>query len=99
MTETVFCSDKVYLWLPIVIIDIYKYTRNKNDTETSKHDWLKNNSFFFQSYLLRSKIYICTNVVQFCNSLLASAWKSIIVCGEIVNQKSNKKTMTILKVI
>lgn len=94
MTETVFCSDKVYLWLPIVIIDIYKYTRNKNDTETSKNDW-----FFFQSYLLRSKIYICTNVVQFCNSLLASAWKSIIVCGEIVNQKSNKKTMTILKVI
>lgn len=99
MTETVFCSDKVYLWLTIVIIDIYKYTRNKNDTETSKNDWLKNNSFFFQSYLLRSKIYICTNVVQFCNSLLASAWKSIIVCGEIVNQKSNKKTMTILKVI
>lgn len=73
MTETVIsydqvvsCNDKVYSWLLIVIIDIYKYTRNKIDTETSTYAWLKNNSFFFQSYLLqgeRSNIYICANVV------------------------------------
>lgn len=47
MIEIVFCSDKVYLWLLIVIIDIYKYICNKNDIEILKNDWLKNNLFFF----------------------------------------------------
>lgn len=66
MTETVIsydqvvsCNDKVYSWLLIVIIDIYKYTRNKNDTETSTYAWLKNNSFFF------SPIYYRVNVQTF----------------------------------
>lgn len=66
MIEIVFCSDKVYLWLLIVIIDINKYICNKNDIEILKNDWLKNNLFFFLVLFIMFKnlyLYKCSIIL------------------------------------